>query len=198
MGSCSIYPLCLAYFTQHKVLKVQPQGCHIDADSLPLKNFFLIFIYLAVPDLVVVRGIFSSPTRYRTQAPCIWKPEILATGLPKKPLPSFLRLNTIPLRNFPVVHPGKQIKNLLAVQETQVWSLGWKDPLEKGMATHSSILAWRIRWTEEPGGLRSTGSQRVRQQLSPDYTTVWIDHILVFPCISWWTLRLFTPFGICD
>ena len=46
--------------------------------------------------------------------------------------------------------------------ETQVQSLGWKDPLEEEMATHSSILAWRIPWTEEPGGLQSMGSQRVR------------------------------------
>ena len=53
------------------------------------------------------------------------------------------------------------VKNLPAMQETQVQSLGWEDPLEKGMATHSSILAWRIPWTEEPGGLQSMGSQRV-------------------------------------
>ena len=48
-----------------------------------------------------------------------------------------------------------------AMQETQVHSLGWEDPLEKGVATHSSILAWRLPWTEEPGGLWSTRSQRV-------------------------------------
>ena len=48
-------------------------------------------------------------------------------------------------------------------QETQVQSLGQEDPLMKGMATHSSILAWRIPWTEEPGRLQSMGSQRVRQ-----------------------------------
>ena len=53
------------------------------------------------------------------------------------------------------------IKNLPVIQETQVRFLGWKDPLEKGMATHSGILAWRIPWTEEPGGLQSMGSQRV-------------------------------------
>jgi len=47
------------------------------------------------------------------------------------------------------------------VQETRVQSLGWEDPLEEGMATHSSILAWRIPWTEEPGGLQSMGLQRV-------------------------------------
>ena len=53
------------------------------------------------------------------------------------------------------------VKNPPAVQETWVLSLGWEDPLEEGMATHSSILAWRIPWTEEPGGLWSIGSQRV-------------------------------------
>ena len=53
------------------------------------------------------------------------------------------------------------VKNLPAVRETQVRSLGWEDPLEKEMATHSSILAWKISWTEEPGGLQSMGSQRV-------------------------------------
>ena len=51
------------------------------------------------------------------------------------------------------------VKNLPAVQETRVRSLGREDPLEKGMATHSSILAWRIPWTEEPGGLQSTELQ---------------------------------------
>ena len=56
---------------------------------------------------------------------------------------------------------AQMVKNLLAVQETWVRSLGWEDPLQKGMATHSSILAGRIAWTEEPGGLQSMGSQRV-------------------------------------
>ena len=53
------------------------------------------------------------------------------------------------------------VKNLPARQETRVQPLGQEDPLEKGMATHSSILAWRIPRTEEPGGLQHTGSQRV-------------------------------------
>ena len=57
---------------------------------------------------------------------------------------------------------AQMVKNLPVVQETQVPSLGWEDPLEKGIVTHSSILAWKIRWTEEPGGLQSVGSQRVR------------------------------------
>ena len=50
---------------------------------------------------------------------------------------------------------------VLETQEMQVRSLCWEDPLEKGMAAHSSVLAWRIPWTEEPGGLQSLGSQRV-------------------------------------
>ena len=53
------------------------------------------------------------------------------------------------------------LKHLPAMQETWVRSLGWEDPLEKEMATHSSIPAWRIPWMEDPGGLQSTGSQRV-------------------------------------
>ena len=53
------------------------------------------------------------------------------------------------------------VKNLPAMRETRVQSLGWEDPLEKGMATHSSILAWRIPWTEEPGRQQSMGLQRV-------------------------------------
>ena len=53
------------------------------------------------------------------------------------------------------------VKHLPAMQETLVWSLGWEDPLKKGIETHSSILAWRIPWTEETGRLQSIGSQRV-------------------------------------
>ena len=53
---------------------------------------------------------------------------------------------------------AQSVKNPLAVQEMQVWSLGQEDPLEKGMSTHSSILAWRISRTEEPGGLQSVGT----------------------------------------
>ena len=55
----------------------------------------------------------------------------------------------------------QMVKNLPAMQETQVQSLGWDDPMEKDMATHSSILAWRIPWTEESGGLQSMGLKRV-------------------------------------
>ena len=58
------------------------------------------------------------------------------------------------------------VKNLPVMQETQVQSLGQEDPLEKGITNHSSILAWRIPWTEEPGGLQFMGSQRVKHNLA--------------------------------
>ena len=57
---------------------------------------------------------------------------------------------------------AQTVKHLSAMLDTQVQSLGWEDPLEKEMATHSSILAWRMPWTKEPGGLQPMGSQRVR------------------------------------
>ena len=66
------------------------------------------------------------------------------------------------------------VKNLPAMQETRVRSLDWEDPLEKGMATHSSMLAWRIPWTEEPGGLQSTEDHKESDttgQLTVSYVT---------------------------
>ena len=63
--------------------------------------------------------------------------------------------------------------------ETQVWPLSWEDPLEEGIATYSSILTWRIPWTEEPGGLRSMGWQRVRHDWATNsFTTIIIFFIL--------------------
>ena len=72
---------------------------------------------------------------------------------------------------------AQTVKCLSALQETRVRSLGREDPLEKEMAAHSSILAWRIPWTEELGGLQSMGSQRVRYNretsLSLSFTGIW-------------------------
>ena len=69
----------------------------------------------------------------------------------------------------PVVNTGAsqvaQWQTMPAMQEIQVPSLGWENPLEKEMATHSSILAWEIAWTEEPGGLQPTGSQKSQTRL---------------------------------
>ena len=89
------------------------------------------------------------------------------------------------------------VKNRPAMQDTQVQSLGWEDPLEKGMATHSSILSWRIPWTEEPGRLQSFGSQRVGRDWdgkgadcgepgapAPLREQPWSSKILALPCCS--------------
>ena len=67
---------------------------------------------------------------------------------------------------------AQMAKNLPAVKETRVQSLGWEDHLEKEMATHSSILAWEIPWTEEPGRLQSMGLKRVRYDSDFPYTTL--------------------------
>ena len=66
------------------------------------------------------------------------------------------------------------VKNTPAMQLTRVWILSWEDSLQKGMTTPSSILAWRIPWTEKPGGLQSLGSQRVRHDLANN-TLIFID-----------------------
>ena len=66
--------------------------------------------------------------------------------------------------------------------ETQVQSLGWEDPLEKGIETHSSILAWRIPWTEEPGGLQSMGLQRVGHDW---VTNTFTSHIVQYLALRW-------------
>ena len=65
------------------------------------------------------------------------------------------------------------VRNPPAMQEVWVWFLGWENHLEKEMATHSRILAWRIPWTEEPGRLQSMGSQRVRPNGATKYSTAW-------------------------
>ena len=69
------------------------------------------------------------------------------------------------------------------MQETQVWSLGGEDPLEKGMAAHSSILAWEILWTEEPGRLQSMGSQRIRHDLATKQQQLETDDFTSFVLI---------------
>ena len=79
---------------------------------------------------------------------------------------------------------AQTVKILPTMQETWVRSLGGEDPLQKGMATHASTLAWEILWTEEPGGLQSVGSQKVRHD--------WMTNAFTFLQISdKWTTLLF-------
>ena len=81
----------------------------------------------------------------------------------------------------------QMVKNLPAMQETQVQSLDSEDPMEKGVAAHSSILAWKIPWKEEPGGLQSTWSQRVRR----DWAASTFSHAVAFSWeLSWAQLTM--------
>ena len=70
---------------------------------------------------------------------------------------------------------AQRVKHLPAMRETRVQSLGWEDPLEKEMAIHSSILAWKIQWMEDPGRLQSMGLQRVGH----DFTLVFLGYIIL-------------------
>ena len=84
------------------------------------------------------------------------------TGLPRASPPDCWGCVSIFIQRDPGFPGGSAVKNLPAKQEMQVGSLSGKDPLEKEMATYSSILAWETPWTEEPGGLQSMGSQKSR------------------------------------
>ena len=75
---------------------------------------------------------------------------------------------------------SQMVKNPPPMWETWVWSLGWEQPLEKGTMTHSSILAWRIPWTEEPSRLRSMGSQGVRHNR---LTFTFTHYIYIYICV---------------
>ena len=79
----------------------------------------------------------------------------------------------------------QMVMNLPVMRESQVWSLGREDPLEKGMATHSSILARRIPWIEEPGGLQSMGSQRVGHNRATDICTCMHVFFILYQLCQW-------------
>ena len=89
-----------------------------------------------------------------------WEKQIYFAGGPDSSSKTNWSGTTFLLRQNPS-WMAQMLKNLPAVQETWVWCLSRENPLEKAMATHSSVLAWRIPWTEEPGGLQSIESQRV-------------------------------------
>ena len=111
----------------------------------------------------------------------LYKKDIVLT------LPVYLLIRTKRLRSALVAH---RLKRLPAMQEIWVWSLGGEDPLEKEMAIHSSILAWRIPWTEEPGGLQSTGSQRVWHDWATSLTQeTWWTWVWVNSGSWWWTRK---------
>ena len=102
------------------------------------------------------------------------------------------------LKTYPFSLVAQMVKNLPAVQENQVWSLGQEGSLEKGMATHSSILAWELPWIEEPGGLQSKGLPRVRHDWATNTSTILSpltclcsfvkDQLTLFVWVFFWAL----------
>ena len=101
----------------------------------------------------------SSQTRIQTRVPCIARQIPIHCTTNKVLNSPFLCI--LPNPSLGVSLVAQRVKNLPAMQEIWVWFLSYEDPLEKRMATHSSILAWRIPWTEEPGELQFMGLQRV-------------------------------------
>ena len=77
-----------------------------------------------------------------------------------------------------IFYRTQTVKRLSTMRETQIRALGWEDPLEKEMAIHSSTIAWKIPWTEEPGRLQSLGSQRVGHEFTFTFTLTLVLHIL--------------------
>ena len=91
---------------------------------------------------------------------------------------------------------AQRVKNLSALWKNQIPSLGWEEPLEKELATHSSILAWRIPWTEEPGGLQGCKESDMTEQLTHTHTPLSKLRLVrpsVFPTIPTLSLRSFPP-----
>ena len=134
---------------------------------------------LLLPWLQLVSHLLPAPWS-RWQSPCHgaeWWAHTLTrdTGGHQFPSPKSLQNK---------LFSGDLVKNLPAKQETWVWSLGQEDPLEKGMAAHSSICAWRIPWTEEPGELQFMGSQKVGHNWVTGTPTVWVSPLLPSPQAS--------------
>ena len=103
------------------------------------------------------------------------------------PLSNDRLTNTMVILGFPGGSDSEESESP-AMRETWVQSLGLEDPLQKGRATHSSILAWRIPRTEKPGGLQFTGSQRVRHKWATNiYAHAWLKIPYILP---WWSLRM--------
>ena len=128
--------------------------------SLRGKHMFPLTLQhrLCVPALYLIIPFISQPCNHFVS----WRPHCRPWITEEQALEFYLFLYLQLLTRY-LAHTSllaQIVKNLPAMQETWIWSLSWEDPLEKGTATHSSILAWRIPWTEEPGRLQFIESQR--------------------------------------
>ena len=131
------------------------------------KKIFSLNICLQIP----IGGWPSDPSLSPLRALSLWNLKVRPWIVPSK-----FTLNMDNFHHLWRALVAQMVKNLPAMPETRVWSLGWEDLLEKGMATQSSISAWRIPWTEEPGGLQSMGSHRVGHD--------WVTNTLIGRALS--------------
>ena len=136
-------------------------------ESVTLSNHLILCCPLLLPSIFPSIRVFSNESVLCIRWPKYWR----------------FSFSISPSMNIWHWFPGgSTVKCLSAMQETWVRSLGWEDPLEKEMAAHSSTLTWKIPWTEEPGRLQSTGSQRVRH--------VWVTPLSFFPYLKYWASYL--------
>ena len=112
----------------------------------------------------------------------LWKHRVLTTGQAGNSLCVILKLLHAFSADKRTSLVAQTVKHLPTMQETQVQSLGWEDLLEKEVATHSSIFAWRIPWTEEPDRLQSMGSQRVRHDSATSLLADQKTYMIFFIC----------------
>ena len=170
MGSST--PCACVYTHGHtcwSVLSMSVWGfCHLPLSSPYIHTYMLECVICVCLRFLPSSFILSHPHLLNVFHNCQLLAQLFLQLLPGRNRHKDSWLGTIALI-YPWLHPkraslvAQTVKNLPEMQEIQVWSLGWEDPLEKGMAIHSSILAWRIPWTEESVRLQSMGSQRVGQ-----------------------------------
>ena len=149
----------------------------INSGNLTRSNHLRIMIILFLPFLLFFwLLVLYLDRRWERVKPCFIS-DIAA---------SFLCIDII-FNRFPgnrASQVARMVKNLPVMQETTVRSLGWEDPLEKGMATHSSILAWRIPWTEEPGGVQSMVPHRVGHDWVTNNVNRFINSLPFLACLK--------------
>ena len=153
-------------------------GVYIFLTNIKSSWPFFFFKFLAALGLsystrakIAACGSLVSRPGIESMSPAL-EGRFLTTGASGKSLLGFVNFLSMHLSSF-----GGSVKNPPAKRETWIRSLGWEDPLEEGMATHSSILAWRIPWTKESGGLRSMGSQSVWHDWATKHSTVFYQFL---------------------
>ena len=146
-------------------------------------NFLVNPIYIKTISLhLEEEGSMKLDSDFQKKGDCIWAP--LKWGQSsgwQRNTKTWVQISI--LWNLRPSLAAQSVKNLSAMEETCVWPLGWEDPLEKEMATHSSILGWEIPWTEEPGGQQSMGSQSWTRPSNSHFPTITNNFLVCTKCL---------------